>query len=491
MSEGQTNNTRQAAWTAIGSLFSFGFSIVSSMILSRYFDKADYGTYKQVMYVYNTLLTVFTLGLPRAFTYFIPRVDESEAKSLISKITRLFFILGAVFSLFLLLGAKPIANFMKNDSLETAIRIFSPVPLLMLPTMGLEGILSSFRKNQYMTIYTVSTRLLMLLCVAVPVLFFNGGYIEALYGFVASSVIAFALALFLEYMPVKGKGNVITKVTYRDIFAFSIPMLTASLWGILLSSADQFFISRYFGSEVFADFSNGAIPLPFVGMIASSCALVLSPIISKLANSNINPKGELYPLWISVFEKSAKLVYPLLIYCIFFADAIMIILYGGKYETSSIYFRIKAISSFFEVIIYAPLVINIGKVKYYSRVHMLAAILIVVLEYLSVITIHSPYAISVVSLLIQLGKSFALLLVVCQYFNVKMYQLFPVKILFKILLPSCIILWIEHYVFTDLLSLKPIVNCAVSFSVYVVIYVVYSYFAKLDYISIIKPMFNK
>ena len=61
MSSEQTNNTKQAAWTAIGSLFSFGFSIVSSMILSRYFDKADYGTYKQAMYVYNTLLTVFAL----------------------------------------------------------------------------------------------------------------------------------------------------------------------------------------------------------------------------------------------------------------------------------------------------------------------------------------------------------------------------------------------------------------------------------------------
>ena len=56
----ETNNSPTSGMVAMGSLFSFGFSIVSSMILSRYFDKADYGTYKQVMYVYNTLLTVFT-----------------------------------------------------------------------------------------------------------------------------------------------------------------------------------------------------------------------------------------------------------------------------------------------------------------------------------------------------------------------------------------------------------------------------------------------
>ena len=90
----ETNNTKQAAWVALGSMFSFAFGIVSSMILSRYFDKVEYGTYKQVLYVYNSLLAIFTLGLPKAYSYFLPRSPLNEAKSLIKKITNLFFILG-------------------------------------------------------------------------------------------------------------------------------------------------------------------------------------------------------------------------------------------------------------------------------------------------------------------------------------------------------------------------------------------------------------
>lgn len=34
-----TNNTKQAAWVAVGSLCSFAFGIASSMILNCYFDK--------------------------------------------------------------------------------------------------------------------------------------------------------------------------------------------------------------------------------------------------------------------------------------------------------------------------------------------------------------------------------------------------------------------------------------------------------------------
>ena len=169
----------------------------------------------------------------------------------------------------------------------------------------------------------------------------------------------------------------------------------------------------------------------------------------------------------------------------------MTILYGGKYENSGIYFSIRSIISFFDVIIYAPLVINIGKVNYYSNVHMVAAIAIVCLEYISILTINSPYAISVVSLLVNLGKSFALLWVVSRYLNIKIYQLFPIKVLGLILIPSCLILGLEHYVLVDIFSLKPIICFSLSFCIYATIFILYSYFVKLDYLSIIKPILKK
>ena len=486
-----TNNTKQAFWVALGSLFSFGFAIVSSMVLSRFFDKGDYGTYKQVMYVYSTLITALTLGLPKAFSYYLPRVDTSQARSLIKKITNIFFVLGAVFSTFLFVCADPIADFMNNQDLKDAIRVFSPVPLMMLPTMGLEGILSTFRKNKFMTLYTVVTRLFMLVCVTTPIIFFNGGYIEAIWGFVISSFISFAFALYLKYMPVRNSGNEKCEITYNQIFKFSLPLLYASLWGILIASADQFFISRYFGNEVFAEFSNGAIELPFVGMIIGACATVLSPIFSRLSSEQVDPRKEIFPLWKSVFEKSAKLIYPLVIYCIIFADVIMIVLYGEQYENSATYFRIKSIVDFFKVIVYAPLIINIGKVKYYANVHMYGAIILVALEYLCVITISNPYAIVVISVICQLGRIFCMLIFVSKFFRIKLYQLFPINLIIKILIPSVIILLIEHYLLVNLLNISNIVILFISFGIYMIIFYILSIILKIDYKSLIKPLLSK
>ena len=485
-----TNNTKHAAWVAVGRLCSFAFSIVSSMILSRYFNKADYGTYKQVMYVYNTLLMVFTLGLPKAFSFFLPRVELSQSKNLINKITRLFFLLGAIFSLLLFVFAPQIATFLKNPDLTKALRVFAIVPFLLLPTMGLDGILATYKQTKFLALYNILTNVFKLICVALPVMLWDLGYIEALFGFVVASFITFLLAIYLKYYPVKDQAYEKCPITYKDIFKFSIPLLTASLWGMILASVDQLFISRYFGNEVFAEFSNGWLSLPFIGMITGATATVLSPIFSRMSHEKVDPMKDIYPLWMSVFNKSAKLIYPLVLYCLFFADIVMAVMYGQQYAISGYYFQIKLITEFFAIIIFAPLIINIGEVKYYSHVHMITAIIVVALEFLSVKTINSPFSICWISSLCQIGKVFAFLWLVANYFGIKIYQLFPIKPILQILIPSIVLLLLERWILIDLFQLKAIFVLPISFAAYVAIFFVYSLLMKMDYLDIIKPLIN-
>jgi O-antigen/teichoic acid export membrane protein len=485
------NNTIQAFWVSIGSLFSFGFILITSMILSRYFLKEDYGTYKQVFYVYSTLLAIFTLGLPKAFSYFLPRVSLEEAKNLIKKLTNLFFLLGGIFSVLLFIFSFQIAIFLKNPQLDLALKIFSPVPLLMLPTMGLEGILSTYRKLKFLTIYKVSTGIIQILCVVLPVMIFKFSYIQAIVGFVVASFLSFALALYFKYMPVKNAGNKKTQVSYNEIFKFSLPLLYASLWGILYNSADQFFISRYFGTKIFAEFSNGSMELPFVGMIVGACATVLSPIFSKLSYEKLDPKKEIFPLWKSVFKKTAKIIYPLVLYCWFFADILMIVLYGNMYENSSIYFRIKSLLNFFTLIVYAPLLISIGKTKYYSNVIMLCTIVLIILEYISIKIFNSPYIISLLSVICSVGSIVAMLAFIAKYFQVALYELFPIKLLLKIVLPSILILFGLHYILVDLFSINKLLILLISFIGYILFFYISSCFFKIDYWTILKPLINR
>lgn len=442
------------------------------------------------MYVYNTLLTVFTLGLPRAYSYFLPRVSNSEAKSVIRKINSLFFILGGFFSLLLFFGAEYIASFLNNSELGRALRIFSPVPFLMLPTMGLEAIMATYQKTHLLALYNIITRCVMLICVTYPIVFCNGGYIEAIYGFTTAAFISFVIALYLKFLPVKHYATEPTTISYRSIFEFSLPLLYASLWGMIIKSSDQFFISRYYGNEVFAEFSNGAMELPFIGMIIGTCSTILSPIFSKLSHQQVDLKSELYPIWMNVFKKCTMLIYPILLFCCFFSDVLMGLLYGAKYESSYIYFCIISLTNFFTIIVFAPFLINTGKVKLYANIHMLVAISIVLLEYISVKLHLSSYSIVAISTMCNIVKIFIMLHIISKMFGTRIIELFPIGTIVKIVIPSVAILLISRYILAQF-ELNYLLTILFGGVVYLSAFFVCSKVTKLDYISIIAPLFKK
>lgn len=491
MMSNNNSNTVQAFWVAFGSVISYGFILLTSMILSRYFAKGDYGTYKQVMYVYSTLLVVFTLGLPRAYSYFLPRLPLSEVKDTINKITYLFFLLGILFSALLYFGSSSIALFLKNPDLDYAIKLFSLVPLFMLPTMGVDGILATFKKSRYIAIYKGLSSFFQLVCVSVPVIFFNGTYETAIVGFTISSLLICIVALYLKSMPVRNEKKLKSSVKYKDIFGFSIPLLYASLWAILMNSADQFFISNYFGKEVFAEFSNGWMDLPFVSMIVGATSIVLLPVFSKIINENKTAYQEIKPIWTSTFEKTAKLIYPLLIYCMVFSEIIMVVLYGENYSGSGMYFRIKLFVNLFNLIAFAPLLLALGATKYYARVIAFWAIITIILEYIFVNIIDSPLVIAGISVICHIGVILFLLKYIANFLKTPMLNLLPLKLMGTIIFSSLPILLFLYYILVVLMSIGNIIVLVTSLSIYLITFFFISKKINIDYTSIVRPLLNK
>ena len=99
-------NIVQAFWLAFGKLSSFALAFISAAILSRFLSKEDYGTYKQVMYIYASFSLIFAAGLPETLTYFLPKLTKSEGKHLVNQFEIAFILLGLVFSLSLYFGAR-------------------------------------------------------------------------------------------------------------------------------------------------------------------------------------------------------------------------------------------------------------------------------------------------------------------------------------------------------------------------------------------------
>jgi len=366
------SNFNQAFWLSISSFSTFAVTLLSAAILSRCFDKAEYGTYRQILYVFTTLQAVFTAGLPGVFAYFIPRLTHEQGKQLVKSVNRLFILIGLAFSLFLYLTSGLIAGILNNPELSTGLKIFSPFPLFTIPALGVEGIYTALKRTKSILFYQVFNKILMFLCIVLPVILLHGTYRSAIIGWGIASFITFLIAMHMKNKPfTEIKADLIPNM-YKTVFNYSLPLMGASLAGMVLHSANTFFISRYYGTIAFAEFSNGFITIPFIGMIAGSVKSVLLPLFSKAeSEGNINEAVEIYK---KAVVQTISLIYPILFFCLFFAKEIVVMLYGEQYEASKSFLQVSLIRDFTEVIPYLSVLLALGKSRVYFYVHLISGL---------------------------------------------------------------------------------------------------------------------
>jgi O-antigen/teichoic acid export membrane protein len=458
--------------------------------LSRYFDKTEYGTYRQVLYVYGTLLVVFSAGLPRVFAYFLPRYEINQGKSIVWKISKLLFFTGALFSIFLFVFSSLIADLLNNQDLSLALKVFSPIPLLLLPTLGMEGIFSTYKKTKYLAIYNTLSRFFMLICIVTPVIFFGGTVISAIYGWILSSLIVFLISIYFKNIPFKGVQSLPDNLSLKEVFTYSIPIVSASLWGIAIKAADQFYISRYFGSAVFAEYSNGFIELPFVSMITGSTAVVLMPVFSKIIHKGDNLE-ELLSIWKNAILKSATLIYPMVVFFIFFSGEIMTLLYSQQYSDSGLYFKINMILNFFNIVVFAPLIFALGETRFYSRLHMLVAFLAWIFGFIFIHLFNSPLSIAILSVFLSILKVFFALIFVSRKLSISLVDLFPVRKLLSILIHNILVIILIVFLVDYLLIKNTFLKISLSLVGYIFLILSTSNFFRINYLFALSPIINR
>lgn len=483
------SNQVQVFWIGIGKLSSFALGFVSAAILSRYLTKEDYGTYKQVMYIYSAFVLIFTAGLPETLTYYLPKLTKREGKFLVNRFELVFVVLGLFFSLFFYMSAGWIADVLNNPALEKALQIYAPVPLLLMPAFSLESIYIREQKSYFQAIYTVFSRIVVLASIVLPVIFYKADCETALYGLVVSSFFVLIAALFLIYRPYRNLTEQDPSLHIKDIARYAVPLMGADLCVMLFNSADQFYISRYFGEVTFAEFANGFIQFPLAPMITSSVMTVLIPLFSRANTPTLFV--EAIQSWQQAIRKTSLILYPLLIYSLAFATEIVVFIYGKEYASSSIYFRIALISNFINIYPFLPVLLALGKMKIYVSFYLISAVTIWLSEALALQICPSPIVIACVS------AANTILVIIAFYTYIKFrlrLNVFTKEIfisLFKIMLHAFIILVpIRLLLFPLIAEIPLLLNQIITFGIFYLLLIFTGKWIGLNYLHIVMPLFE-
>ncbi len=358
---------KRTMFVASGAVISNVAALVVAAILSRLLSKEVYGTYRQVFFVYRTLLAIMGLNLASSMLFFLPRSQSDlERKSFVGQSLLIGPAVGLVIGLVMLLSSRPIAAAMSNPTLTSLLIFLVPYAILNQVTILVPNSLIAADKAHLVLVYNLIQAIGRSTCIVLPFTMRMDIH-WVIVSVVAWEFISAAVGICLLQKSVGISFAGIAWVNVRRQFSYTWPLLAAVIVGQLSLQFDKAVISVYFDTKKFAEYANGAIQIPFVMLVIISLSHSITPEMSKLAaNGKTN---QMLDLWRTAACKGAAFVFPVVGFFLLCPDYVMVLLYGPKYLISAVPFGIYCFALFLRIAYFGTILRAVGR----NRLEIVAA----------------------------------------------------------------------------------------------------------------------
>ncbi len=413
-------------------------ALFAIIYLSYHLPKEDYGSYRQVWLLFNTLVPILSLGIPISVNYFFPLLKEKERKSFIFQTYFSLLILGLFFAVLFFLGSSIFSILFNNNQIKELMRYFCIIPFLALPTLFYQNLFVCLNNPVLATKISLVSSVFYFMSIIVPL---ELGYSIAvmIYSLTIFYLFQFLIISFLYYRIFKQEIFIFNKNLLVKQFQYAIPVGISSAIGIIVINIDSIFISAYFDTKSFAEYANGAMELPFIGIITGSIMAVLMPEFVKRYNED--KVEDVIRLWHSSINKVATFFLPLMCFLFIFSQELIIIFFSNAYKNgiSSDIFRIYLLQLPCRITIFGIILLSINQTKFVLKSTALCLLLNILLNYILIkeynLGIMGPAVATVISLyfvsILQLKQ-------ISIKFNMKLSKIFPWVYLIKLICISII-----------------------------------------------------
>ncbi|MAR35016.1 MAG: hypothetical protein CL714_05765 [Chloroflexi bacterium] len=425
-------------------------ALFAIIYLSYSLSKDVYGTYRQVWLLFNMLVPMLSLGIPVSINYFLPLLDENQRKTFSIQTYFLLCFLGIIFSLLLFFGSNVFAILFNNPEIAILIKYFSIIPFLCLPTLFYQNLFVCLDNPILATKVSLFSSATYILAIILPI--YLGYTVSEMIGFLTIHyLIQFIIFSFLMYRTfINIDFDYSFSLLKRQVY-YAIPVGLTSVIGLVSINVDKIFISSFFSPEIFAEYANGAMELPFIGILTGSIMAVLMPEFVKLYNDkNIN---NLIKIWHSSIIKVAFIFFPMMCVLFIYSEEFMTLFFSSKYKSSAEIFKIYLLGLPCRITIFGIILLSLNLSTYVFKYSIYTFILNLIFNYIlinqfgvvgpAISTIIVTYFIAT----LQLNR-------ISKEFNCKFSAVFPWKKLIQLMFISILVLLPLYAI--DLLIIKKI-----------------------------------
>lgn len=318
-----------------GRAMGFAVSFAIPVVLARLFDRAEFGTYKQLFLIYTTLYGIGQLGMAESLYYFLPTAPAARGSYVVNSL----LCLGAAGALCLVLlwGAAPLitAGF-HNPQLGPYLPLIGIYLLCMLVAAVFE-IAMITRKHHLFAFgaYALSDVVRSALYI-VPALLFRS--LEAL----MLGAVAFAVArLFTTGIYVRRVfGGTLTfdPGLLKRHLGYALPFALAVAIETLQTNLHMYVVSYHFDAATFAVYSVGCLQVPLVDFLMTSTSSVMMVKMSE--DLRDGKQAAASELWLDTTRKLVLVFAPLVGGLIVVAHKLIVLLFTENYAASAPLFMV-------------------------------------------------------------------------------------------------------------------------------------------------------
>ncbi len=382
---------RGSSLMLVGRALSMAVTFGIQVLIVHHLTKANYGAFAYALSFVTLGQTLATFGLDRAITRFVPIYHEREEYN--KMFGTMLMVIGTVVSLGILIVLMAysfqgsISQWLLSEQESNKQLVLSLLLVLigMAPMEALddliEGLTAIFAspRSIFFRKYILApglklTVVLLLLASGSDVFFLAGGYLFASALGVTIYITVLVRVLrqqnFFQYFDFKS-------LTFpaREIFAFTIPLLTSDLVFVLMSSSDAVLLEHFRNTSEVAAFRVVQPAAVLNQFVLQSFTLLFTPIASRLyARNDREGINNLYwqtAIWISVLS------FPIFALTFSLGQPLTVLLYGQRYQDSGVILSLLAFGYYFNAALgFNGLTLKVyGKLRYIVTINLLAAVI--------------------------------------------------------------------------------------------------------------------
>ncbi len=323
----------------MGSAAFAGMKYLQRLVLARTLSPDQYGVFSLGLMVFMVTVSVGTLGIQRGVNRFVPyfRADgeTGKLKGTLLGGTVLALLSGLVFagSLFFFSPSLSLSVF-GEEGLTAVLRVFCfAIPAMILLRVLIRG-LEGFKKINYsMGLKTGEISLRLLGIVVVSVAGYGLFSVPVVFIFSTWLIVVAGFWLLRERVFPLFDPDIPTVFELGRLFRYSWPLFLTGILNLVVGWTDTFMLGFYSNSADVGIY-NAALPTSqLIILILKSISVIFLPLATEAFS-----KGQEERLR-EIFHISYRWVFlatlPLYLFMVFFAQPIIVLMFGAKYAAGA------------------------------------------------------------------------------------------------------------------------------------------------------------